>query len=104
MNRLTHKDTAIVDSGFFVRVYTANARSSANLLTPLSSDSLVQFWGDDTLDIRTSAISKGLELPSAPWAYLVITRWDTDSDTLDFKDSSGSPDSSAMEFSITTEK
>ena len=104
MNRLTGPDTAIIDSGVFVRAYVANERDSSKMFTPITADSLVNFWGDDTLDIRTTSISKALTLPTAPWLFLVITRWDTNADTLDFKTAAGVQDSSAMHFSITSEK
>ena len=104
-DRLTHKDTAVIDAkGTTVRIYMSHANNKTNLKTPLTSDSLVQFFGDDTLDVRTAPVIKGLTLAAAPYCAIVVTRTDSNADTLDFKSATGVRDSSVMEFSITQEK
>ncbi len=87
--RIGHKDTAIVDSGFKVRLYTSYNQSKTNLSVPATTDSVLNFFSADSFIVRTTNRIKGVALPVAPYYWFVFTRYDSNADTLDFKKSTG---------------
>jgi len=101
--KLVYKDTAIVDSGFKVRIRMSNLGNKTDLYKPKTEDSLINIFGLDSIQKRTEAGSKGLTLPVAQYIYLIFTRFDSNADTLDFKRSSGLVDT-AMTINTYREK
>jgi len=89
--RVSHKDTALVDSGFKVRLYSSYNTSSANMSTPDCADSTLSFFDIDSFAVRKNGTT-GLSIPVAPYYWLVFTRYDSNADTLDFKKSTGTID------------
>lgn len=87
------KDTAIVDSGFFVRLYSSYSNSTTGMSVLTGADSSIQFFGDDTLNQRRNR-TKGLTLDAVPYLGITVRRYDTNGDTLDYKTNAGVRDSS----------
>jgi hypothetical protein len=98
--KLSGRDTAIVDSGFQLMIKGSNTTSKLDISNFSTADSLIRFFGSDS--VKTRGINKyknlSLDLPKNLW--LVFKRWDTNTDTLDCKNSLGKRDSTIFTVNL----